>query len=151
MFNYGNYFQNTLLSILVWAFISLRSCACGKFFSPSEFRRPYFERRNSVCCSLSRTAMAQSGRAIAQPRQKHNISYVIRDEVEPDHRGGVNCLRYDHHKKRLYTGGRDAIIRGWDLSSVQVLLACLFLTFPYGNSVNFIFSGAFENNPSCVM
>eukprot|EP00117_Sycon_ciliatum_P031541 scpid8308/ scgid24651/ WD repeat-containing protein 48; USP1-associated factor 1 len=63
--------------------------------------------------------MAQSGRAIAQPRQKHNISYVIRDEVEPDHRGGVNCLRYDHHKKRLYTGGRDAIIRGWDLSSVQ--------------------------------
>ena len=39
------------------------------------------------------------------------VSFVIRDEGERCHRAGVNSLQYDHNLKRLYSAGRDSIIR----------------------------------------
>ena len=49
-------------------------------------------------------------------RKKTTISYVIRDNrVEKYHRSGVNALQYDPELKRLYTAGRDSIIRIWNV------------------------------------
>ncbi|XP_003380961.1 WD domain, G-beta repeat-containing domain protein [Trichinella spiralis] len=42
------------------------------------------------------------------------ISYVIRDEVEPRHRSGVNSMQFDSSLQRLYTAGRDSVIRIWN-------------------------------------
>ena len=44
-------------------------------------------------------------------RRKVQVSFVIRDEGERCHRAGVNSLQYDHNLKRLYSAGRDSIIR----------------------------------------
>lgn len=44
-------------------------------------------------------------------RKKTTISYVIRNKTEKYHRSGVNALQYDPQTKRLYTAGRDSIIR----------------------------------------
>lgn len=38
---------------------------------------------------------------------------MIRDEKEPMHRSGVNCLQYDAQTGRLFSGGSDTIIRIW--------------------------------------
>ena len=51
------------------------------------------------------------------PKKKVTVSYVIRDEEEPLNRSGVNALRIDPGTRRLYTAGRDSIIRCWDISS----------------------------------
>lgn len=45
------------------------------------------------------------------------VSFVIRDEVEKQHRAGVNSLQYDPHMQRLYSAGRDSIIRTWNTKS----------------------------------
>ena len=45
------------------------------------------------------------------------MSFVIRDEVERYHRSGVNSLQYDHQLSRLYSAGRDSIIRIWNCKS----------------------------------
>ena len=42
---------------------------------------------------------------------------MIRDEVERYHRSGVNALQYDHQLNRLYSAGRDSIIRIWNCKS----------------------------------
>lgn len=42
------------------------------------------------------------------------VSFVIRDEVERYHRSGVNALQYDPVLNRLYSAGRDSIIRIWN-------------------------------------
>lgn len=42
------------------------------------------------------------------------LSFLIRNENERLHRGGINALRYDAKSDRLYTAGRDSIIRAWD-------------------------------------
>ncbi|KAF6210381.1 hypothetical protein GE061_013485 [Apolygus lucorum] len=47
-------------------------------------------------------------------RKKVQVSFVIRDEVEKQHRAGVNSLQYDPHMQRLYSAGRDSIIRTWN-------------------------------------
>lgn len=53
-------------------------------------------------------------------RKKTTISYVIRDNrIEKYHRSGVNALQYDPELKRLYTAGRDSIIRIWNDSHVD--------------------------------
>jgi len=48
---------------------------------------------------------------------------VIRDEVERQHRSGVNSLKYDPTLNRLYSAGRDSIIRIWNTKSHAV---CIF-------------------------
>ena len=49
------------------------------------------------------------------------VSYVIRDEIERCHRSGVNSLKYDPYLNRLYTAGRDSIIRIGNIKSVKVI------------------------------
>ncbi len=59
------------------------------------------------------------------------VSYIIRDSVEKYNRNGINCIKYDSRLQRLYTGGRDSIIRTYnvnDLSSSNV--------DPYVNSMS---------------
>uniref|UniRef100_A0A1B6MI01 WD repeat-containing protein 48 homolog n=1 Tax=Graphocephala atropunctata TaxID=36148 RepID=A0A1B6MI01_9HEMI len=47
-------------------------------------------------------------------RKKVQVSFVIRDETEKQHRAGVNSLQYDSLLQRLYSAGRDSIIRTWN-------------------------------------
>lgn len=47
------------------------------------------------------------------------VSYVIRDEIEPRHRSGVNSLQYSPPLQRLYSAGRDGIIRVWTPSNTK--------------------------------
>jgi len=56
------------------------------------------------------------------------ISYVIRDEVERQHRSGVNSLKYDPALNRLYSAGRDSIIRIWNTKNHTV---CIFNVIMY--------------------
>lgn len=44
---------------------------------------------------------------------------VIRDEVEKRHRAGVNSLQYDPALHRLYSAGRDSIIRIWNCKNMK--------------------------------
>jgi len=50
-------------------------------------------------------------------RRKVQVSFVIREEGERCHRAGVNSLQYDHNLKRLYSAGRDSIIRIWNVGN----------------------------------
>ncbi|KAA3676222.1 WD repeat-containing protein 48 [Paragonimus westermani] len=47
-------------------------------------------------------------------RKKIQLSFFIRDEVEPKNRSGVNALQYDTSTDRLFTAGRDSVIRIWN-------------------------------------
>lgn len=49
--------------------------------------------------------------------RKVSVSYVIREEEEKLNRSGVNALQIDAANNRLFTAGRDSIIRCWDVSS----------------------------------
>lgn len=49
-------------------------------------------------------------------KKKICISYVIREQEERLHRSGVNSLQYDYHLDRLYSAGRDSVIRIWGFS-----------------------------------
>lgn len=42
------------------------------------------------------------------------VSFVIREAEEKRHRNGVNALQLDPVNGRLYSAGRDAIIRVWN-------------------------------------
>uniref|UniRef100_A0A5K3F747 WD_REPEATS_REGION domain-containing protein n=1 Tax=Mesocestoides corti TaxID=53468 RepID=A0A5K3F747_MESCO len=48
------------------------------------------------------------------PRKKICLSLVLRAKEERRNRFGVNSLDYDPYQKRLYTAGRDSVIRVWD-------------------------------------
>lgn len=48
------------------------------------------------------------------------VSYVIRDEVEKYNRNGVNALQLDPALNRLFTAGRDSIIRIWSVNQHKV-------------------------------
>ncbi|KAI4496511.1 hypothetical protein M0804_000321 [Polistes exclamans] len=52
-------------------------------------------------------------------RKKIQVSMVIRDEVERRHRAGVNSLQYDPILHRLYSAGRDSIIRIWNCKNMN--------------------------------
>ncbi|KAG8182664.1 hypothetical protein JTE90_019689 [Oedothorax gibbosus] len=52
-------------------------------------------------------------------RKKVQVSFVIRDEVEKYHRSGVNSLQYDSYLGRLYSAGRDSIIRIWNVRNLK--------------------------------
>jgi len=47
------------------------------------------------------------------------VSFVIRDEVEKCHRSGINSLQYDPHQQRLFSAGRDSIIRIWNTKNLK--------------------------------
>ncbi|XP_076823379.1 WD repeat-containing protein 48-like [Clavelina lepadiformis] len=47
-------------------------------------------------------------------RKKIQVSFVIRDAAEKYNRSGVNALQLDRTSGRLFTAGRDSIIRIWD-------------------------------------
>ena len=47
---------------------------------------------------------------------------MIRDEVERRHRSGVNSLKHDPTLNRLYSAGRDSIIRIWNTKNMKVLM-----------------------------
>ncbi|XP_071495123.1 WD repeat-containing protein 48-like [Diadema antillarum] len=61
--------------------------------------------------------MAVHHRQPSNSRRKVQVSYVIRDEMERKHRSGVNALQFDPFMNRLYSAGRDSIIRIWNLAS----------------------------------
>ncbi|KAK4468616.1 hypothetical protein MN116_007806 [Schistosoma mekongi] len=47
-------------------------------------------------------------------RKKGRLSFFIRAEIEPKNRSGVNSLQYDPYTDRLFTAGRDSVIRVWN-------------------------------------
>lgn len=53
------------------------------------------------------------------PQKKVMVSFVVRDEQEPKHRAGVNSLQYDPNMERLFSAGRDSIIRTWDCKNLN--------------------------------
>ena len=59
------------------------------------------------------------GRGGGGPKKRKAVSYTIRDVEEPLNRAGVNALAIDPSQKLLYTAGRDAIIRCWDISEAR--------------------------------
>ncbi|XP_071804408.1 WD repeat-containing protein 48-like [Asterias amurensis] len=61
--------------------------------------------------------MAVHHRQQSSARRKVQVSFVIRDEVERQHRSGVNALQFDHANNKLYSAGRDSIIRIWNLNN----------------------------------
>ena len=65
------------------------------------------------------------GRASGGHKKRMSVSYTIRDVKEPLNRAGVNALAVDHAKKLLYTAGRDAIIRCWDISETHGQKQCV--------------------------
>ncbi|UYV80203.1 WDR48 [Cordylochernes scorpioides] len=46
------------------------------------------------------------------------VSYVLRDQVERYHRSGINSLQLDPVLNRLYSAGRDSIIRTWNTNKL---------------------------------
>ncbi|OQR71479.1 WD repeat-containing protein 48-like [Tropilaelaps mercedesae] len=48
-------------------------------------------------------------------RKKSQLSFVIREPQEREHRSGINSLQFDPHLGLLYSAGRDSIIRVWNV------------------------------------
>ncbi len=68
------------------------------------------------------------GRSSGGNRKRMAVSYMIRDVKEPLNRAGINALAIDPDKKLLYTAGRDAIIRCWDISEARGQKQCVSQT-----------------------
>ena len=49
--------------------------------------------------------------------RKVAVSFVIRKEEERLNRSGVNSLQINAANGRLFTAGRDSVVRCWDISS----------------------------------
>ncbi|VDP92771.1 unnamed protein product [Echinostoma caproni] len=59
-------------------------------------------------------------------RKKIQLSFFMRDEVEPRNRSGVNALQYDTANGRLFTAGRDSVIRVWNTNKPKdPLMQCM--------------------------
>ncbi|TPP58140.1 WD repeat-containing protein 48 [Fasciola gigantica] len=59
-------------------------------------------------------------------RKRVQLSFFMREESEPKNRSGVNALQYDNINGRLFTAGRDSIIRVWNTNkSRDPLLQCM--------------------------
>ncbi|XP_077990017.1 WD repeat-containing protein 48-like [Glandiceps talaboti] len=63
--------------------------------------------------------MAVHHRQPSVARKKVQVSFVIREEVERCHRSGVNGIQLDPLTNRLFSAGRDSIIRIWNLNNVK--------------------------------
>nr|XP_002127032.1 WD repeat-containing protein 48 [Ciona intestinalis] len=61
----------------------------------------------------------QQRRETSLSRKKIQVSFVIRDAVEKYNRSGVNALQVDPSINRLYTAGRDSIIRIWNINEPE--------------------------------
>ncbi|VDL97961.1 unnamed protein product [Schistocephalus solidus] len=68
-----------------------------------------------------------------QGRKKICLSVVMRAKEERKNRFGVNSLDYDPYTKRLFTAGRDSVIRIWDTrkQSVSIMLSLSFFQDPF--------------------
>ncbi|XP_045181186.2 WD repeat-containing protein 48-like [Mercenaria mercenaria] len=73
--------------------------------------------------SFNNTQMASQQRSSTgtwgMAKKKVQVSFVIRDEIERHHRSGVNALQYDPLLNRLYSAGRDSIIRIWNTKATN--------------------------------
>ena len=81
-----------------------------------------------------------AGRSSGGQRKRMSVSYTIRDVKEPLNRAGVNALAIDPSKKLLYTAGRDAVIRCWDISEAHGQKQCVSQTdyaIIYNEGMNF--------------
>lgn len=58
-------------------------------------------------------------RSLQNNFHRKQLSFVIRDAEEPKHRNGVNALQLDKNNGRLYSAGKDAIIRVWNTGNTQ--------------------------------
>lgn len=75
--------------------------------------------RKWVCCWSRRSREGLNCAFPLSPRARQ-VSYVIRDEVEKYNRNGVNALQLDPALNRLFTAGRDSIIRIWSVYQHKV-------------------------------
>ena len=57
--------------------------------------------------------------SITTPKKKISVSFTIRKESEPLNRSGVNRVRVDPVTRRLFSAGRDSIIRCWDIDNLN--------------------------------
>lgn len=64
---------------------------------------------------LQQNKMAASRLSQNVTKRKKTVSFVIRSEVERQHRAGVNALQLDARTGRLFSAGRDSVIRCWDV------------------------------------
>ncbi len=62
--------------------------------------------------------MAASRLSQNTSKRKKTVSFVIRNEIERQHRAGVNALQLDADNGRLFSAGRDSVIRCWNAGSV---------------------------------
>ena len=75
-----------------------------------------------------------TNRGSFQAKRKVAVSFTIREDVEPKNRLGVNALQYDPKLKRLFSAGRDSIIRCWSPEDREVLvLIQTHLAVSYGD------------------
>ena len=73
-------------------------------------------------CSSHCDIVTVARKTVMAARRKVQVSFVIREEGERCHRAGVNSLQYDHNLKRLYSAGRDSIIRIWNVQNKEPYL-----------------------------
>lgn len=91
-----------------------------------EIKNKGWQIENATKCKMAAGARPASGHLHGHPhnhslsRRKVTISFVIRDEEEPLHRSGVNALQLDKSNGRLYSAGRDSIIRCWNTNAAKV-------------------------------
>ena len=67
-----------------------------------------------------------TNRSSFQAKRKVAVSFTIRDDTETRNRLGVNALQYDPKLKRLFTAGRDSIIRCWNPEDARVRILTHF-------------------------
>ena len=50
------------------------------------------------------------------------MTVIIREDQNDIkyHHNGVNALQFDPHEKRLYSAGRDSVIRSWSVGSTAL-------------------------------
>ena len=72
--------------------------------------------RVGLCRCLLWTCGCYRETVCGRPCVKHVPIPTCRDPDDPWNRSGVNALQIDPLARRLYTAGRDSIIRTWDIS-----------------------------------
>ena len=85
--------------------------------------------------------MAASRQSQNASKRKKTVSFVIRNEVERQHRAGVNALQLDANNGRLFSAGRDSVIRCWDAGSANPVRFCRTIFLPFVHPSALLFSG----------